>query len=104
MHCKLSKDLLYSVSRQLLHEFVKVNLLLTNQSVVRSSMHSLLQGLYHKYDTADKVELLKLLWSHWPHLSQYGKKGKTTNIKPSFLKCCTFDLHLSLSLQMVLLL
>lgn len=86
MHERLSKELLYRVSRQLLNEFVKVNLLLTNQSVVRNSMHSLLHGIYHKYDTPDKIELLKLLWSHWPHLSQYGKKGKTTtNKSPAYL-------------------
>lgn len=75
LHRQLTRDLLFDVSQDLVTEFVRVFLLQTNQSAVRTQMHSLLLALYEKSEAADQKEILKLLWPLWSHISQYGRKG-----------------------------
>lgn len=68
--------MLTRVSPDLLSEFLRVYLLHTNQTPLRSQTHTLVLTMYEQATDREKNNLLKLLWPLWPQLSQYGKKGE----------------------------
>lgn len=75
LHKQLITHMLTRVPAELFSEFLRVYLLQTNQTPLRSQTHSLVLTMYEQGTDREKNNLLKLLWPLWPQLSQYGKKG-----------------------------
>ena len=75
LHKQLITQILTRVPPELFSEFLRVYLLQTNQTPLRTQTHSLVLTMYDQGTDREKNNLLKLLWPLWPQLSQYGKKG-----------------------------
>ena len=75
LHKQVITEILTKVRRDLLSEFIRVYLLQTNQTPLRTQMHTTVLSLYDQGDSSQKAILLNILWALWPQLSHYGKKG-----------------------------
>ncbi|XP_067929550.1 E3 ubiquitin-protein ligase UBR4-like [Watersipora subatra] len=75
LHKQIIQEMMTNVRKDLLSEFLRVYLLQTNQTPLRTQMHGMVLSLYEQGNKSQRSILLNLLWTLWPQLSYYGKKA-----------------------------
>jgi len=76
LHKQVIQEILTGVSPSLLSEFLRINLLQSNQTAVRDKTHAIVLSLFNEAESSKKIVLLNHVWSLWPQLPLYGKKGE----------------------------